>query len=160
MSEMESLLARIETLEARIEMLEALNIKSSGFNAIEKCESVVPYYENWGAPYKHTRLVVNDLYAQKQHGSAMFDGIYHMIPKLTCLKTLTMTHFSDVIPDIGKIRNASVSEMQLCERFDFIPYLDNFPLLRQLKIVADTPTNPDKLQQIYAYCVEHEIAFL
>ena len=150
---MESLLARIETLEARIETLEAMNPKSS-------CLAPPPYYENWGAPYKHKQLVVNDLNAHKQHGSAMFDGTYHMIPKLTCLQKLTMTHFSDVIPDISKIRNASVSEIQLCERFDFIPYLDNFPSLRQLKIVMDTPTNPDKLQQIYEYCDEHGIVFL
>jgi hypothetical protein len=150
---MESLLARIEMLEARIEMLEALNPKPS-------CLAPAPYYENWGAPYKHKELVVSDLNAQKQHGSAMFDGIYHMIPKLTCLQKLTMTHFSGVIPDISKIRNASVSEIQLCERFDFIPYLDNFPSLRQVQIVADTPTNPDKLQHIYAYCAEHGIVFL
>ena len=184
MSDNESLLARIEALEARLDDLcprpNPSRVTPEGIDVKKRIEDLKQehkgkYYENWGSPWRHTSFVVSDYYIAKQHGDAMFDGIYYMIPKMVYLKKLKMASgtgnpldgYPTILPDIRRIRNVSVQELQICVGVDFIPYLENFPSLRQLEIIEhpfrlnlNSDTETEKKQKIYDYCKENSIEIL
>ena len=190
----ESLVARIQVLEARLndlcpppnssrvtpegipsfdvkKRIEALESRLSSGNDEDEDE----YYKNWDSPsIPHYRsFSTNDGYVSKESGIAMFTRIYYIIPKMILLETLTMISnngsgfdFSlTVLPDIRKIKNVSVKNMQICIGFDFIPYLDNFPCLTRLEIVDHpirTALNRDleKKRKIRDYCEKWDIELL
>ena len=182
MSDNESLLARIEALEARLDSLcppprpNPSRVTPDGmpsFDVKKHIEYKGTYYERWGRPWQHTSFVVGDYFIAKQYGDAMFDGIYYMIQKMVSLKKLTMASSSgnpldgylSILPDIRRIRNVSVQELRICAGFEFIPYLENFPSLRQLEILEhpfrlNLNTDTEKKQKIYEYCKEKGIEIL
>ena len=184
MSDIESLLARIQALEARLDDLcprhNLSRVTPEGmpsFDVKKRIEDLEQehkgtYYERWGSP-EYTSFVVGDYFIAKQHGDAMFDGIYYMIPNMVSLKTLKMASstgnpldsYLSILPDIRKIRNVSVQELQICAGFEFIPYLENFPSLRQLEIIehpfrAHLNSDTEKKKRIYEYCKENSIEIL
>jgi len=189
MSDIESLLARIQALEARLDDLcprpNPSRVTPEGipsFDAKKRIEDLEhehkgKYYENWGSPWRHLSYVVTDYHIAKQHGDAMFDGIYYMIPKMVYLKNLRMASgtgnpldgYPTILPDIRRIRNVSVQELHICVAFEFIPYLENFPSLRKLEIIdhpfrsnlnLETEKETEKKQKIYDYCKENSIEIL
>jgi hypothetical protein len=130
------------------------------------------YYENWAAS-DYSEIVIGDQFISKQHGDAMFDGFYHVIGKMTSLKKMKMISHNgnplgsgiSILPDIRKLKNSFVSEMHICAGFEFIPYLENFPSLRQLEIVNHpfrTHLNNDleKKSKIREYCEKYDIQLL
>ena len=182
MSDIESLLARIEALEARLDDLcprpNPSRVTPEGIDVKKRIEDLEhehkgTYYERWGSPWQHTSFVVGDYFIAKQYGDAMFDGIYYMIQKMVSLKKLTMASscgnpldgYLSILPDIRRIRNVSVQELRICAGFEFIPYLENFPSLRQLEILEhpfrlNLNTDTEKKQKIYEYCKEKGIEIL
>jgi hypothetical protein len=152
---------RIEKIESRLHDEPKSEASSKG-----------TYYENWAAS-DYSEIVIGDHFISKQHGDAMFDGFYHVIQKMTSLKKLKMISHNgnplgsglSILPDIRKVKNSFVSEMQICAGFEFIPYLENFPSLRQLEIVKHpfrTHINNDleKKSKIYEYCEKYDITLL
>lgn len=170
----ESLLARVNALEARLNDLcpppNSSRVTPEGmpsFDVKKRIEALElqkdPYYKNWEclSTERYGEIVIGDSYVKKQYGDAMFDGIYYIVPKMLSLNKLTMVSALDggltLLPDLSKIRNASVKELRICVGFDFIPYLDNFHCLTRLEIVDHpirTALNRDmaKKQQIGEYC--------
>jgi hypothetical protein len=173
----ESLLARVQVLEARLndlcpppnpsrvtpEGMPSFHVRKR-LDALEepKCDDF--HY----ATYQE--IVINDLYIEKGRGPAMFDKIYHRVPKMITLKKLKMVSGNgtpldsglSLLPDISEIYNWSVNELTICAGFEFIPYLKNFPSLSRLEIVAHPfrPKNEEKMQKIYVYCTANGIAVL
>lgn len=172
------LLARVQALEARLNDLcpppNSSRVTPEGMppfdvkKRIEALESQKdPYYKNWEclSTERYGEIVIGDSYVKKQYGDAMFDGIYYIVPKMLSLNKLTMVSSNGtaldggltILPDLSKIKNASVKEMHICAGFDFIPYLDNFHCLTRLEIV-DHPLRPElnrdmaKKRQIGEYC--------
>lgn len=187
----ESLVARIQVLEARLndlcpppnssrvtpEGIPSFDVKKriEALEQKDKDEDEDEYYKNWDSPsIPHYRsFSTNDGYVSKESGVAKFTKIYYIIPKMILLETLTMISnngfgfdFSlTVLPDIRKIKNASVKNMRICIGFDFIPYLDNFPCLTRLEIVdhpVRTALNRDleKKRKIRDYCEKWDIELL
>lgn len=173
-----NLLARVQALEARLNDLcpppNSSRVTPEGMppfdvkKRIEALESQKdPYYKNWEclSTERYGEIVIGDSYVKKQYGDAMFDGIYYILSKMLSLNKLTMVSSNGtaldggltILPDLSKIKNASVKELRICAGFDFIPYLDNFHCLTRLEIV-DHPTrsvlNRDmaKKRQIGEYC--------
>jgi len=198
----ETLTARIKTLESQVKLLEArLNdlcphtnpskvspegLQSCSFDVKKRVKDIETrldtkdtfdlskdtYYENWTAS-DYSEIVIGEHFISKQHGDAMFDGFYHVIQKMTSLKTLKMISHNgnplgsglSILPDIRKVKNLFVIEMQICAGFEFIPYLENFPSLRQLEIVKHpfrTHINNDveKRSKIREYCEKYDITIL
>jgi hypothetical protein len=198
----ETLTARIKTLESQVKILEArlndlcppLNpskvapegLQSSSFDVKKRvkdietrldtkdtCDSAKgTYYENWAAS-DYSEIVIGDTFISKQHGNAMFDGLYHVIQKMTSLKKMKMVSHNgnplgsglSILPDIKKIKNVSVQTMQICVGFEFIPYLENFPSLRYLEIVEHPfrehlNNDLEKKSKIYEYCNYYSITLL
>ena len=152
---------RIENIESRLNDDPKTEASSKG-----------TYYENWTAS-DYSEIVIGDHFISKEHGDAMFDGIYHVIRKMTSLKKMKMISHNgnplgsglSILPDIRKLKNSFVSEMQICVGFEFIPYLENFPSLRKLEIVNHpfrTHLNNDleKKARIHEYCEKHDIMLL
>ncbi len=153
---------RIEIIESRLDESEKANYDLAKGT----------YYENWAAS-DYSEIVIGDQFISKQHGDAMFDGIYHVIGKMTSLKKMKMISHNgnplgsglSILPDIRKIKNSFVSEMHICAGFEFIPYLENFPSLRKLEIVNHpfrTHFNNDheKKSKIREYCEKYDIQLL
>ena len=151
---------RISTIESRLD------------DAPKTDESKGTYYENWVAS-NFSEIVIGDLFIAKEHGDAMFDGFYHVIRKMTSLKKMKMISHNgnplgsglSILPDIRKLKNAFVTEMYICAGFDFIPYLENFPSLRQLEIVEHpfrkyVNNDLEKKSKIYEYCEKYDIELL
>jgi hypothetical protein len=180
------LLARVQALEARLNDLcpppNSSRVTPEGMppfdvkKRIEALESQKdPYYKNWEclSTERYGEIVIGDSYVKKQYGDAMFDGIYYIVPKMSSLNKLTMVSSNGtaldggltILPDLSKIKNASVKEMHICAGFDFIPYLDNFHCLTRLEIV-DHPLRPElnrdnfKKQQIRDYCENWNIQLI
>lgn len=170
----ESLYARVATLEGRVAELSSsvkpFRVTPEGmptFDLRKRMETASQDDYHY-ATYKE--IVINDLYIEKGAGSAMFEKIYNRIPKMTSLKKLKMVSSNgtpldfglSLLPDISKIYNWSVNELTICEGFDFIPYLENFPSLSRLEIVDHPfrPKNEEKMQKIYEYCVANGITVL
>jgi len=152
---------RIETIESRLHDEPKSEASSKG-----------TYYENWTAS-DYSEIVIGDQFISKQHGDAMFDGFYHVIQKMTSLKKMKMISHNgnplgsglSILPDIRKLKNSFVSEMQICAGFEYIPYLENFPSLRKLEIVNHpfrTHFNNDheKKSNIREYCEKYDIQLL
>ena len=152
---------RIENIESRMHDEPKTEASSKG-----------TYYENWTAS-DYSEIVIGDLFISKQHGDAMFDGFYHVIRKMTSLKKMKMISHNgnplgsglSILPDIRKLKNSFVSEMQICAGFDFIPYLENFPSLRKLEIVNHpfrkyVNNDLEKKSKIYEYCGMNDIEVL
>lgn len=151
---------RIATIESRLD------------DAPKTDESKGTYYENWVAS-NFSEIVIGDQFISKEHGDAMFDGFYHVIRKMTSLKKMKMISHNgnplgsglSILPDIRKLKNAFVTEMYICAGFDFIPYLENFPSLRQLEIVEHpfrkyVNNDLEKKSKIYEYCEKYDIELL
>ena len=151
---------RISTIESRLD------------DAPKTDESKGTYYENWVAS-NFSEIVIGDQFISKEHGDAMFDGFYHVIRKMTSLKKMKMISHNgnplgsglSILPDIRKLKNAFVTEMYICAGFDFIPYLENFPSLRQLEIVEHpfrkyVNNDLEKKSKIYEYCEKYDIELL
>ena len=197
----ETLTTRIQLLESHVKMLEArLNDLSpppnlskvapdgyqTSFDVKKRIENIElrlhdepkidaskgTYYENWNAS-NFSEIVIGDHFISKEHGDAMFDGLYHVIQKMTSLKKMKMISHNgnplgsglSILPDIRKLKNSFVSEMQICAGFEFIAYLENFPSLRKLEIVNHpfrTHLNNDleKKSKIYEYCEKYDIQLL
>jgi hypothetical protein len=180
------LLARVQALEARLNDLcpppNSSRVTPEGMppfdvkKRIEALESQKdPYYKNWEclSTERYGEIVIGDSYVKKQYGDAMFDGIYYIVPKMLSLNKVTMVSSNGtaldggltILPDLSKIKNASVKEMHICAGFDFIPYLDNFHCLTRLEIV-DHPLRPElnrdnfKKQQIRDYCENWNIQLI
>jgi hypothetical protein len=152
---------RIENIESRMHDEPKTEASSKG-----------TYYENWTAS-DYSEIVIGDLFISKQHGDSMFDGFYHVIRKMTSLKKMKMISHNgkplgsglSILPDIRKLKNSFVSEMQICAGFDFIPYLENFPSLRKLEIVNHpfrkyVNNDLEKKSKIYEYCGMNDIEVL
>jgi len=152
---------RIENIESRMHDEPKTEASSKG-----------TYYENWTAS-DYSEIVIGEHFISKQHGDAMFDGFYHVIQKMTSLKKMKMISHNgnplgsgmSILPDIRKLKNSFVSEMQICAGFEFIPYLENFPSLRNLEIVNHpfrTHFNNDleKKAKIHEYCEKYDIQLL
>ncbi len=176
----ESLLARVQVLEARLNDLcpppNPSRVTPEGmpsFDVRKRVESLEePKCDDFHyATYQE--IVINDLYIEKGQGPAMFDKIYHRVPKMITLKKLKMVSGNgnpldsglSLLPDISEIYNWSVNELKICAGFDFIPYLENFPSLRRLEIVAhplrlSLNKNQEKIQKIHEYCDANDIAVL
>lgn len=180
------LLARVQALEARLNDLcpppSSSRVTPEGmppFDVKKRIEALESkndtYYKNWDcvSTERYGEIVIGDSYVKKQYGDAMFDGIYYIVPKMISLNKLTMvssngTAFDGgltLLPDLSKIKNASVKQMHICAGFDFIPYLDNFHCLTRLEIV-DHPLRPElnrdhfKKQQIRDYCENWNIQLI
>lgn len=152
---------RIENIESRLHDDPMTEASSKG-----------TYYENWTAS-DYSEIVIGDHFISKEHGDAMFDGFYHVIRKMTSLKKMKMISHNgnplgsglSILPDIRKVKNSFVSEMQICAGFEFIPYLENFPSLRQLEIVnhpfrTHLNNDIDKKAKIHEYCEKYDIQLL
>jgi hypothetical protein len=183
----ETLTARVQLLESQVKMLEErLNDLCPVTNSskvapdnsidvkkhIENEEAKGTYYENWVAS-NFSEIVIGDQFISKEHGDAMFDGFYHVIRKMTSLKKMKMISHNgnplgsglSILPDIRKLKNAFVTEMYICAGFDFIPYLENFPSLRQLEIINHpfrkyVNNDLEKKSKIYEYCEKYDIELL
>jgi hypothetical protein len=195
----ETLVARIKTLESHVKLLEARvndlcpppnpsKVAPEGnrisFDVKKRVKDIETrldtkdtydsakgtYYENWTA---YSEIVIGEHFISKQHGDAMFDGLYHVIQKMTSLKKMKMISHNgnplgsglSILPDIKKIKNVSVETMQICAGFEFIPYLENFPSLRYLEIVehpfrAHFNNDLEKKSKIYEYCNYYSITLL
>ena len=152
---------RIENIESRLHDDPMTEASSKG-----------TYYESWTAS-DYSEIVIGDHFISKQHGDAMFDGIYHVIRKMTSLKKMKIISHNgnplgsglSILPDIRKLKNSFVSEMHICVGFEFIPYLENFPSLRKLEIVnhpfrTHLNNDIDKKAKIHEYCEKYDIQLL
>ncbi len=153
--------------------IEALEAKLSDYSdSYSENDAKGTYYQYWVSPstIHVTNLLLNDSYISKIHGPAMFDGIYYIIPKMILLEKLTMISNNcndndnnlSLLPDISKISNCNVKYMCICSRFEFIPYLVNFPSLLHLEIIDHPyrPTTVAKNEMIYDYCRSNGILLL
>jgi hypothetical protein len=175
---------RIELLCAKVARLEALitdlcptpnpfRVTPEGmpsFDVKRRVEALDAASQDDNSLYYCGEIVINDLYIEKGLGPEMFHKIYNRIPKMRWLKKLKMVSGNgtpldfglSLLPDISKIYNWSVNELTICAGFDFIPYLENFPSLSRLEIVAHPfrPKNEEKMQKIYEYCKANGITVL
>ncbi len=172
----ETLVVRVAELEARVNELSPppnpSRVTPDGIYANTRFndENAKPYYDGWAtqSAKNYEEFAVSDVYVKNEYGSEMFDGIYYLVSHMTALDKLKMlsSHGTksdlSLLPDLSKIRNCSVKEMRICSEFEFIPYLGNFPSLLRLEIMdhPTRPSNTNKKQQIYNYCIVNGITIL